>query len=298
MSNRFAKYRKPTAELLLDLLELANKDQITIDNMLQSISEDVIKEFQELVRQLEKTGYLDINNPTKLMENPKVYRMVKEAEYKAWNKRMDTLFSWLNVVYQDSLVQTYQKSVVGTFQIFNQPLYQQINNYNNSVFHSLQMPKVIITDTYIKQSILPIPWCQDGKVYSQRLYRNVANFQSKLNFVLEEGINKGKGLDWMIESWRKLTGSSAYDAARLLKTETVAMWSRATKESYLQMGIEYIEIVGDAQCGSICLDYVGDIIPLKEAELGAELPPYHPNCACSYVAFEEEKEEENLDQED
>ena len=52
-------------------------------------------------------------------------------------------------------------------------------------------------------------------------------------------------------------------------------------------GIEYVEIIGDAACGGICLDYVGEAIPLREAELGDDLPPYHPNCACSFCAYEE-----------
>ena len=51
---------------------------------------------------------------------------------------------------------------------------------------------------------------------------------------------------------------------------------------YLEKGIEYVEIIGDAACGGICLDYVGEAIPLREAELGDDLPPYHPNCACSF----------------
>ena len=52
-------------------------------------------------------------------------------------------------------------------------------------------------------------------------------------------------------------------------------------------GIEYVEIIGDAACGGICTDYVGDVIPLREAELGDDLPPYHPNCACSFCAYTE-----------
>ena len=59
-----------------------------------------------------------------------------------------------------------------------------------------------------------------------------------------------------------------------------------TKNIYLENGIEYVEIVGDAECGGICLDYVGGAIPLREAEIGDELPPYHPNCACSFCAYE------------
>lgn len=298
--NKYAKYSKPTAELLLQLLTEANYDQVLIDQMLEEVGQEVVKEFQKLINTMVRNGTIDINQPINLRLYPHIQKMVADVERKAWDKRMDTLFSWLNVVYTGSLTRSYKETIVGTFNIFNVPINKQIIN-NTSVL-STNMPQVIITDTHITSKILPIPWCQDGKTYSQRLYEHVANFQSKLNFVLEEGINKGKGLDWMIEAWRKLTGSTIYDAARLLKTETVAMWSMATKESYLQMGIEYVEIIGDAECGKVCVDYVGEIIPLKEAELGDELPPYHPNCACSYIAFEEDvdKNENNdlLDQED
>ena len=65
------------------------------------------------------------------------------------------------------------------------------------------------------------------------------------------------------------------------------MWSQATKDAYLEMGIEYVEILGDAECGGICLDYVGEAIPLAEAMLGGSLTPYHPNCSCWQVAYEE-----------
>ena len=101
----------------------------------------------------------------------------------------------------------------------------------------------------------------------------------------------------------KLTGSTAYDTARLLKTETMAMWSMATKSSLLEMGIEFVEIVGDAECGGICLDYVGEAVPLREAEIGDLLPPYHPNCACSFVKYVEsanadEAEEHGIEDEE
>lgn len=157
-------------------------------------------------------------------------------------------------------------------------------------------PKTLITDTYITESKIKIPWCKDGKIYSDRLYGHVANFSSKLAFVLEEGLTNGKGIDWMIKSWRKLTGATVYEATRLIKTETMAFWSRATKDSYLEMGIEYVEIVNDFACGEICLDYQAGPIPLREAEIGDLLPPYHPNCACSFIAYTEATD--NIDGED
>ena len=99
----------------------------------------------------------------------------------------------------------------------------------------------------------------------------------------------------MVSAWRKLTKSTLYETERLLKTETMAMWSIATKETLLSIGVEYVEIVGDAVCGGICLDYVGEAIPLREAEIGDLLPPYHPNCACSFVEYTEEISVEEQD---
>lgn len=295
--NKFRKYRKPTAELLLSLLDDSYKYQVKIDQMLEEISEEVIDEYIKLLKKLEKDGKIDLSQKFRLRDYPMIYREVKEIEKREWDRRMDTLWSWLNVVYTESLTNTYKDTVTGTLQIFSNEFGQNFPQQNNFDISNLIMPQVQITDTYITSNVLPIPWCQDGKTYSERLYSHVANFQSKLDYVLEQGITNGKGMDWMMWAWRKLTGATAYNAARLLKTETVAMWSQATKKTYLSLGIEYVEIVGDAECGGICLDYVGEAIPLREAELGDELPPYHPNCACSYVAYEEEKEEE-IDEEE
>jgi len=91
-------------------------------------------------------------------------------------------------------------------------------------------------------------------------------------------------------AWRELTNATAYDTARLIKTETMAFYNQALIDTYLEAGVEYVEIVGDAECGGICLDYVdGDPVRLEDAHINIELPPYHPNCACSFVVWEEEE---------
>lgn len=288
--NKYSKYIEPTMEMLLEMLHEAYKDEYKFDIFLYKISDEVIKDAQKEIMKMVKSGELDLDKKIHLYEHPKIYQFVKELENKHWEHIMSCAW-FAKTLYEESLTRTFKESFMQT-QILFAPSMSQLPSTLGKDYFDL---KVQITDTYITSHHLEIPWCQDGKVYSDRLYGMVANFQSKLNFVLEEGITKGKGMDWMIEAWRKLTGSTAYDAARLLKTETVAMWSSATKEAYLDMGIEYIEIIGDAECGGVCLDFVGDVIPLREAELGAELPPYHPNCACSYIAFEEEGNSEQIE---
>ncbi len=289
--NKYNKYIEPTVEMLLQMLEEAYKDEYKFDIFLYKVSEEVIKNYEKELKKLLKKG-IDLNKRIDIYDNPNLYSLVKELENKEWEHIISCAW-FAMMVYEDSLTRTFKDTFIQTQILFAPSISTLPSSLGKEYFDT----KVQITDTYITSHYLKIPWCQDGKIYSDRLYGHVANFQSKLNYVLEQGITQGKGMDWMIEAWRKLTGSTASAAARLLKTETVAMWSQATKEAYLDMGIEYIEIVGDAECGGVCLDYVGDVVPLREAELGAELPPYHPNCACSYIAFEETKEG-NIEQED
>ena len=280
--NIFTKYSRPTAKFLLSLLEESYQDEIKMDHILDQYSREVLKEYKKLIENLTSEGRIYLDKEVPIRNYPYIYNELKKIEQKEWDTIMERAWILMMASTEEAMKRSFKETYQFTIQLFSSslPPGRQVDLSHN----------IKITDTYITEKVLKIPWCQDGKVYSQRLYGNVANFQSKLNFVLEQGIVKGKGMEWMEQAWRKLTHSSASATARLLKTETVAMWSKATKEAYLDMGIEYVEIIGDAACGEVCTDYVGEVIELREAQLGDELPPYHPNCACSYIAYEEGQE--------
>ena len=292
----FNKYVEPTLELVLSLLAAAYEDEAYLDRVLYKMSEEVFAELKKEIEKLAKDSKINLEQKINLSNNPAILAALKRIEQEQLRKFTDYIWMGSQVI-GESMKRTYTDTLAATYQMFNYT--KAIDPHNLTTGPKSLNAAIQVTDTYITEKVLNIPWCQDGKVYSQRLYGHVAQFQQKLAYVLEEGISKGKGMDWMMESWRKLTGSTAYDTARLLKTETMAMWSTATKSAYLEMGIEYVEIVGDAECGGICLDYVnGNPIPLAEAEIGDLLPPYHPNCACSFVAWEEAVPVELLDEEE
>lgn len=129
-------------------------------------------------------------------------------------------------------------------------------------------------------------WCADGKTVLDRLNININTSFENAQTLIYQGLENGWSIDKMTRMLREVTGIAQYKASRLIRTESMAVWGKATKNIYLENGIEYVEIVGDAECGGICLDYVGGAIPLREAEIGDELPPYHPNCACSFCAYD------------
>ena len=256
---------------------MAYEDEAKLDKFLIEISEEVFEDLKEALQELVKKGKLNLDAKINLANHPDLYKALKEIERERLNK-LTTYYWFGEQIMKDSMKRSYKETIIQTYNIYNKPIPDLTT-------------KISMRDTYINDKILSIPWCQDGKLYSERLYKHVADFKNKLAFVLEEGVQKGRGMEWMEKTWRKLTGATAYDTARLLKTETMAMWSQATKSTLLEIGVEYVEIVGDAECGGICLDYVGEAIPLREAEIGDLLPPYHPNCACSFVEYTETIEE-------
>ena len=284
--NVFSKYSQPTIEKIYELLKEAYKDQTKLDKILMEIADEVFKDLEKILTKLEKDGKINLEEKIRLGDHPALYRALKEIERKEWEKF--TEWTWIGYqVITESLMRTYRDTTLWTYEIFKPSIPSAPTPSSLGV-------QIQITDTYITSHYLKIPWCQDGKTYSDRLWGNVANFQSKLSFVLEQGIMKGKGMDWMVQAWKKLTKTAGYEVARLLKTETMAMWSRATKEAYLNMGIEYVEIINPEPCDEVCSDYVGEVIRLEDAELGDELPPYHPNCVCDFHAWKEETEDEKI----
>ena len=282
MKNFFSEYSQPTVDHIYELLARAYEDEEKLNDLLEDIAREAFKELEKILLAMEKQGKIDLEKKIRLGDHPAIYRALKEIENREW--REFTEWCWIGYqVITESLMETYRNTLLWTYDTFRPKIPSAPNE------HSLQV-QVKITDTYIRDHYLKIPWCQDGKTYSDRLWGNVANFQSKLSYVLEQGITNGKGMEWMIEAWQKLTKTAGYEVARLLKTETMAMWAQATKEAYLDMGIEYVEIENPEPCDEVCSEYVGEIIPLEDAMLGDELPPYHPNCLCEFHAWREERE--------
>lgn len=134
------------------------------------------------------------------------------------------------------------------------------------------------------------PWCNDNQAFLDRIAKNCRSLETNLKQIIYKGIKEGWTFEKMSKALVEQTGIAAYKAARLIRTETMAVYAKATKETMLAGGVEYVEIIGDAECGGICLDYVGEGIPLREAMIGLDLPPYHPNCACSFCTYIEDEE--------
>ena len=293
--NIFNRYKKPTWDLMLEVLEEAYDEEEILDYELEGLFDDI---YEDLLTEIEELAQSENRAKSKneLYDVPNVRKAINDF----CNGTGVIWFMFMNNAIQrigDGMVRTYRTTAERTYSMFA----PTIGQYQAKI-PQLHMPdqsqiKVQIRDTNIWDRNIKIPWCSDGKVYSDRLWSKVSRWQDKLNYVLTTGVKKGAlsadpkqkaaAMNWMNWAFKKLSHATAYEVARLIQTETMAMWSMATKESYLNMGIEYVEIINDSPCEEECSDLVGEVIPLRDAELGNELPPYHPNCKCEYIAYTE-----------
>lgn len=261
-------------EIVLDLLERAERVEREITKEFEGALRDLCKLYKEWFpfyypknvineRELQK---LTLSLNYGIMETD-INDVLDEIKNKVEQLQTNRLMAWLILDYE----LTAQKTAA-----------------------SIGVPneKLRILPFSTKRDIVVQSWSKDHKTFLDRIKANTRDMDAKLRYVIVEGFRNGWSIEKMSETFRTITGAAAYKAARLVRTETMAVYSKATKETFLENGIEYVEIIGDAACGGICLDYVGEALPLREAEIGDDLPPYHPNCACSFCAYTEFEEEE------
>jgi len=254
-------------DIVLELLERAKKVENEMLKEFEGILRDLCKLYQEWFpfyyprNVLSKEEFEKLTMSLKYgMIDTDISKALDEIENKVEQLQTNRLMAWLILDYELTAQKTAES--IG------------VQNKN-------------ILSFSVKKDIVVKPWAKDNKTFLDRIRANTRDMDAKLRYVILEGIKNGWSMKQMSETFRTITGMAAYKAERLIRTETMAVYSKATKETFLENGIQYVEIIGDAACGGICLDYVGEALLLSEAEIGDDLPPYHPNCACSFCAYTE-----------
>lgn len=128
------------------------------------------------------------------------------------------------------------------------------------------------------------PFTRDGREFSDRIWDNLDKMQTNLRKTLAESIAKGESIQKTTRKFKEIMSNSTYNTARLIRTETMATYAKASRNSYRELGVDKLEILAEkVQCCDICRSYDGNIIATSSAEVGLDIPPFHPNCRCCVV---------------
>lgn len=137
------------------------------------------------------------------------------------------------------------------------------------------------------QKLLARPWADDGQAFSARLWGTQEKLITVLQTELTRGILSGRDAGDIGTAVAKRMNAAQYAGVRLVQTETTRIITEADKDTFGEMGIEQVEIVGTLDRNT-CGDLDGQVMKRTDARAGSTAPPFHPNCRCCIVPYDEE----------
>lgn len=138
--------------------------------------------------------------------------------------------------------------------------------------------------------ILSRPWTTDARTFSDRLWTNKQQLVGTLQNELTQAVMRGQDPSSAIKSIAKQFNVDRNKAGRLVMTEAAAMSSASQKDAFNALDVERFEIVAtlDSHTSEICQDLDGEIVDMKDFEVGVTAPPFHPWCRTTTVPYFED----------
>lgn len=232
-----------------------------LKELYKSNLEYFIKEYKELMRPyIIEDEEIDFSKLNKAMTYDKKF----QRKFARLNKEIASFAQALNEESQSRLLE----SLITAFEF----------NYNTI---ALQLGYDIARlDKKAVEAAVRTPFTKDGREFSERVWENISSMDNELRFCLANSIAKGQSIQKTTKEFVKIFGNTTYNSQRIIRTETMAVYAKSSVESYKQLGIEELEILAERASCKICASWDGTRIAVKDAEVGVNIPPAHPNCKC------------------
>ncbi len=180
----------------------------------------------------------------------------------------------------------------GTNDAFNNSLWGFYTDERERMTYEAQLargefePVAMIGEKRIS-AVLKTPWAADGKNFSQRLWTSREQLIGTLQAELTRALITGADSKSVAKTIAQKMNAAEYAASRLVQTEITRIITESDKDTFAEMNIDEVEIVGTLDghtCGT-CGDMDGNHMPRSEVHAGTTAPPFHPNCRCVIVPY-------------
>ena len=198
-----------------------------------------------------------------------------------------------------------KKTVAGLMSKEESGLFDELGKAYQSRFYKelYELQKITGYDSVRKISkedldiILKDPWTSDGREFSQRIWDRGDKLVNSLKDNLTRNIASGASPKESIKDIESQFNVSKAAASRLVYTETAAISSKATQDSYKRIGVKKYEILAtfDLRTSDICRSQDGKTYDIKDYRVGITAPPFHPNCRTDTIPFFDDDLERQLD---
>ena len=163
------------------------------------------------------------------------------------------------------------------------------NAYYRNVYNLQKGMKVAyqfdMLDPELIDSMLKSRW--SGKNYSNRIWDNTNALAESLKDEMLMGVLTNKTEKEMADTIMNKFAVGAYQARRLIQTESAAMTAFADRQAFKDAGIEkeMFIAVHDSRTSQICQHHDRSIVEIAKAKVGVNVPPLHPNCRSHMIPY-------------
>lgn len=240
--------------------------------MLDSLISD--RDYNQIKRILE-------NNP-KTKQRKELLKKLDTPPYQYRIKRLENMQSQLDKLMNE--VYKVEKDVSTDCYINS-----AFNAYYRNVYNLQKGMKVAyqfdMLDPELIDSMLKSRW--SGKNYSNRIWDNTNALAESLKDEMLMGVLTNKTEKEMSDTIMNKFAVGAYQARRLIQTESAAMTAFADQQAFKDAGIEkeMFIAVHDSRTSQICQHHDRSIVEIAKAKVGVNVPPLHPNCRSHMIPY-------------
>lgn len=135
------------------------------------------------------------------------------------------------------------------------------------------------------ENIINQVWCQDGKVWSDRIWADKGKLQQELTDALMNCVIQGESRAKVTAEFADRMNTSYSSANRLVRTELNHVQTQSAIDRYKEAGFEEYEILAtmDKRTSKICREQDGKVYKIIDYKPGITAPPFHPYCRTTII---------------
>ena len=219
------------------------------------------------------------------VEIGKILKHVGDEDTLAYEYRMKRLTALLANV-QERVKEQYGINLAETTAFLREIIPEAYYHCIYDIAHKTGVqPQFSAINPRLIDKILNENW--SGENYSKRIWSNTEKLAEDLREVLTEAAMTGESIYKTSRKVAEAFDTSAYNAQRLIRTETTYATNQAELLAEKELDIDRYKFVAtlDTRTSSICQREDGKIYKSKDAKPGVNFPPMHPNCRSTHIPY-------------
>lgn len=134
------------------------------------------------------------------------------------------------------------------------------------------------------------PWTSDGKTFSDRIWKDQGKLVDELYKEFTVAATRGANFKEASKRMSRKMNVSYKKCLRLLNTEDSFFSNKAVMDAYKKTTADEYMILAtlDRRTCEICGSQDTNHYKIKDAKIGINMPPFHPNCRCTTTVYFED----------